>query len=798
MLPLLLLFAVAAVLLGIHSHSEGLPVYWNRALLRDVLPWLAGLLVVGAVLHWRLPQQAHALLPLCILLYLAGGLGSAALLATLLFLLACWSLGRAALLLALPDTVPDNLSLSLLVGMALQLALAGALLHFPVNHAWLHLLLHGLSCLVLLRASQRHELRQRVSRWLSPANSLRQVPFVWYAPLVILSGAVARYALFPSIGGDDNALHLRLWTELSWLRYYSFDVKAQVWAVAPFALDLLHALPSLVAGADARGSLNLALYLLLLRQLWCILAAWELRPADSLLLLALFASTPLLGNLLITLQTELFMAVLAATGVRLLLETGPACYRAQAVALLAIAALAAATKLPGAVLGLLLLLPLTWRLWPWRDLLDRDRSTRSGTLYLPGCALLLAAFAWLALHSYLVAWVRTGNPLFPLYNGIFLSPWNDPVNFSDGRWIHGFSLDSFVNAFFATSAHYEARDFTAGFQYLVLLPPGLVLLLRQWPAARALPLLTPLLGFGLVMFATTQYWRYLFPVMPLATLAMGALLTPLLSRTQQTAVRLAIGSCIMLNLWFYPGISYLLALPPGASYTEAGRAQAIIGYLPEQALNTWVNQHAGPGTRVLYQPERPLGATLYGDPWYPMWYAPARRDMAAGIDSPAALAATLQAEDIGFVIWNMGFNSPPPPGSTAILHRHLAHQGLPLTEYNQTVLYALPPTPPVYEVLLRTGDLPLAPAQHLAPLAVSGGRALRISGRLACAQAGQVVVLTLVTAPATTALERRLTCRMAPVDYLEAFALPAGTQTVELSLQGPAGSTLEQPLLELH
>src|SRR5690606_38852760 len=124
-----------------------------------------------------------------------------------------------------------------------------------------------------------------------------QVPFAWYALLVILLGATARYALFPSIGGDDNALHLRLWTELAWRHYYSFDFKAQVWSVAPFALDLLHAVPSLVAGADARGSLNLALYLLLLRQLWCILAGWGLRPADSLLLLTLFVSTPLTGNL---------------------------------------------------------------------------------------------------------------------------------------------------------------------------------------------------------------------------------------------------------------------------------------------------------------------------------------------------------------------------------------------------------------------------------------------------------------------------------------------------------------------
>src|SRR5690606_20282233 len=98
-----------------------------------------------------------------------------------------------------------------------------------------------------------------------------------------------------------------------------FDVHNQIWSVAPFAVDLLHAGLSLLAGADARSAMNLGLALLLLLLMARIMQHWLLPARVQWLLMVLMASTPMLGNLLLSLQTELLLAVVALAGLRLVL-----------------------------------------------------------------------------------------------------------------------------------------------------------------------------------------------------------------------------------------------------------------------------------------------------------------------------------------------------------------------------------------------------------------------------------------------------------------------------------------------
>ena len=91
------------------------------------------------------------------------------------------------------------------------------------------------------------------------------------------------------------------------LHRFNFHLDINVWALAPFTTDLLHAVVSLVAGGDALKALNLALLALLARQIWSIAARFGLTDRDRLLVVTLFASTPMLGFRLGTLQTELLL-----------------------------------------------------------------------------------------------------------------------------------------------------------------------------------------------------------------------------------------------------------------------------------------------------------------------------------------------------------------------------------------------------------------------------------------------------------------------------------------------------------
>ena len=790
------LLVLSCILLWYRSSAGTwlLPSYWSPALLLDLQWWFAGALLAAVLLYLLRPRQARVLLLCAALLYLVQGIGWVVSVVTLLFFVAAWCLGRGLLLVVFPQASIAGFTLPLLPGLVLQLGIFGTLLHVPLNFPVLHLLLLLLPLVLLWRPAQRQELLQPLlACGDSSRNLLDRIPYVPCVLLLSLLAAVARYVLFPSVSGDDNAVHLRLWTELSWLHEYSFNVQEQIWSVAPFAVDLLHAVISLAATGDARGALNLVLYLLLLRQLWCVAGYWQLAPTSRLLLLALFASTPLLANLLLTLQTELFMALLASSGLRLLL----ACrswYSAESLALAATAALACASKLPGAVLGLLLLLPALWLLWP----LHLNDAARHGRRSIGVAAAFLLACAAVALHSYGVAWGVTGNPLFPLYNGIFQSPWNDPVNFSDGRWQPGFSLTSYWNVFFATSQHYESQDFVAGFQYLFLLPLGFVLLLRRLPGRHTWALGLPLFGFGLVMFANTQYWRYLFPVMPLATLAMAPLLmTPGQLPWQRGVATAAMLCCLSLNLWFLPGISYLMALPPGQVYTEAGRAAATLRYLPEKAFSAQLSSSA-PGSTVLYQTERPFGAVLRGEPWYPMWYAPRRRDLATSIRSSAQLQQALQAEGITHVIWNFERLGATNSG-TDLLREFLSLHGLPLRESAGVVLFALADAEPVYGAIWQGNEMLDTTPRLLHEAAAAGHTALRASGRFTCSDLAATIVLNLAWSDGTHTW-RFLPCSAATLQYREALAVPPGAEKAGLTLfiQGSGTVTAENLTLELH
>src|SRR5690606_29975779 len=129
--------------------------------------------------------------------------------------------------------------------------------------------------------------------------------------------------------------------------------------------------------------------------------------------LALFVSTPMLSSLLLGLQTDLFMAVLVTLGSYIALQKNSGWV--SMLSSLLVAALCAATKLPAALLGVALLLMLACRDWR-RVSLEPINGVQAVKLL--G---VVAVATFVALHAYVNAFVVTGNPVFPLYNGIFKS-----------------------------------------------------------------------------------------------------------------------------------------------------------------------------------------------------------------------------------------------------------------------------------------------------------------------------------------------------------------------------------------
>ncbi|HEY9825709.1 MAG TPA: hypothetical protein V6D19_09690 [Stenomitos sp.] len=654
----------------------------------DALAWICTVTLVSAILGLTSSRMAQSYLLFFVLGSLVLGVGLYESASVLLWLASSWSLGVLLLgrLHANQRLASISATEALLIGAAIWLAIWGGMLHFAVNYQSLHIILCLFPCLLL--ANRYSVIRNEVLTGVGAVQDwVRLIPFWAWVMGIAVIGWVLRWASFPSMGFDDHALHLRVWTELLTQHRYSFDVSTQVWSVAPITVDALHAGLSLMAGSDARSAMNLGLAILLLLLMAGIFRTWRLPPRTQWLLMVLMVSTPMLGWLLLSLQTELMLAVIALAGMRLVIDAHGGWRGQHVLGVLSCAALCASIKLPGAVLGITILCALAVRWWS-----QRKATPISGQMLRWPALLLLIPLSFLALHSYALAWKLTGNPVFPLYNAIFLSPYFDPINFSNPAYIHDFSFSNYVRVFFHTSEFNESGDYTAGWQYLIMLPIAILALLRSGAPSGLRIILIPLFGFGLVTFSSIQYWRYLFPVMPLAVVIIGSLFIQQKTAIRTTAFMLVL-ACIAANLFFFNRVSWIMNSPAGMAFTRDGKETLTSLYAPASLLTERVNKLA-PGSRVLYTSRTPYGATLNGVPLYTNWYQPFRDKAYSSVKDFDGLRNFLSKAKADFAILEMSANSNL---RDTLLREYMSKYGYVEGQSNNYLLYRISDTPIQYQ-----------------------------------------------------------------------------------------------------
>ncbi|MEN4917354.1 hypothetical protein ABE485_01695 [Achromobacter spanius] len=650
---------------------------WSSPVQYDGAIWAAGVVATGILLSILKRQHAKSLTLVVVLGWLGLGVGLGNLAVVSIWAVSGWTLGGLLLdrIHKDPGYALRHPLESIVLGVAIWIGLWSLMLHYRINYRGIYWGLCVIALIPLFRYSAdqyRHAIGARIQ---IAGGWIKSVPAWAWLPGLAAIGWVLRWSSFPSVMFDDHATRLRLWTSFATLHKAELDPLNQIWSLAPFASDLVHAALSLMAGADIRGAWNLGLALSLLVLIADVLHLARVRPLIQWLLLVLMASTPMLGVLLLSLQTELALAVIAMVAMALICSAGEG--RATHIwGILACAALCAAVKLPAAALGVLCIMTLILRTGV-RELVPR----REGALWAL-LALLILSFA--ALHNYAFAWRITGNPVFPLYNAIFRSPLFSPENFIDTTWTKGFSFHSYVNAFFNTSEYFESTNYVAGWQYLFILPFALVALAFRGSSPLLRLALIPMLGFGIIMFSAIQYWRYLFPVMPLAIVVMAGLFMGR-HRALRLLFVLFVLICVALNLYAFRGIVWLMQGSAQAAYTDAGRDRLVTTYAPAAKLNDKINATA-PGSRVLYPFETPYGATLHGTPLYVNWYTPGRAAQYQAIKSSQDVAAFLAKEKVDFVITNQA-NTEADATPAAILREYLANQGRAVAQVGPLTLY---------------------------------------------------------------------------------------------------------------
>lgn len=581
---------VGVFVAGFAWHGMWKVLPWERLALSLVLAGLS--LAVAWPLHrfarWRWATALAVPWVLALVLF-AGPL---AVVAALALTAAAVVLG----LLWLPSTAPARLALAATAGLALIAGLGGWLLTLPVHFAgvWWGLVLG-------LLAWRRRALLAVVSASIDGWRAAVDPSPRWAALAITLLGLASTACWLPTMQVDDLAYHLGLPTHLLMYGEYRPDPSHQVWSYAPWAGDALQGFAAVMAGADARGGVNAMWLLLAAAAVWSACTSLGARASERWAAVALFASMPPLVWMAAGMQTELpataVLAALVALIVLPLRDTDATVGRGvrSGVVLPGALLFAALFAIKGAhvVSALPLVAYAGWRhraALPWRHL-----PLALGLVLLVGGS------------SYVQSWWHTGNPVLPLFNAVFQSPYF-PIdgNYRDDRWFAGFGPTLPWQIVFDTDRYVEAWNGGLGFSLVLLAGAGMTALLRRETRGLALALL--LAAFAPLI--PMQYARYAYP---------GLLLLVLVQVPHGQALfgsrlfGIAVLAACTVNLAFQANASWLHHSAALKRVIKSGgdAAKVYPYYVPERVLLSQIPA-GDPGLVLATNPSRAYIAELGG------------------------------------------------------------------------------------------------------------------------------------------------------------------------------------------
>lgn len=336
---------------------------------------------------------------------------------------------------------------------------------------------------------------------------------VWWWGLVglMLIGLVG--AVAPEVRHDALGMHLPIAREFA-AQQAIVEMRQQIQSYFPLNAQVLYSAGMLLVPGGAVPKLMHYAAGVHVSLLAYSLGARISTPWVGLASAAIFASTPLVYWTGGTAYTDLWSVLFSTAAL-----AGLACFasrpshkRAFTTGLLA--GTAVGFKLVSMVVALPVaaaLLLIGGRSFPrWRA-----RLSMFGAFALGG---FLAGSFW-----YGRAWVLTGNPVFPMLNAVFKSPYWPVENTRLNMHLFGMgtSVWDLVRLPWNLSLHANrfVEDGNIGLVYLALLPFAMWAILRRLVAPWAWGVL---LAGGLLWFFNAQYLRYLLPLFPLAAIVGSA------------------------------------------------------------------------------------------------------------------------------------------------------------------------------------------------------------------------------------------------------------------------------------
>ncbi len=565
--------------------------------------------VAGGFLLWA-PRWLGVAAGGFFVIYTVWWSGPGALLAVVYFLGACFLTGRFFFRRA------DGLT-AVLVGLAAWMFLVWVALHFRVNTRLVYVIAMGVPYVWAGFALRKPTWGSAADQGVRPTS---------LALLLFVLGAHWLVALKPEVSADGVSMHLALPMAVAHDREWTFDAERYSWALMPAGGDCVFTAAYLLGGEAAARLLNFALLALMAAMVVQVSRQWlGLSAGRAFLVGALFASTPLVQLVTGSLFVEnVWAAMILGASLALVRED----LRTAGVlfgAALAVKLIAAVFVAPAAVIAV------------WIAVRRKDFRP------LLSAALLLAV---LAAPPYLYAFIKSGNPVFPFANTIFRSPHFDAsAPFIDPRFLTPLSWRTAYDATFSSGMFFEGQGGGGGFQYFLLLIPAALLARR-----REVWLLLAIAGTAtLLVFAFLHNLRYLYPALPLFSIALGGLLM------EGPFVFIAVG-LTALNVWFLPASGWYQN--DFALFRRADVPRTIEISAPERNLVADLNRDA-PGQPVAFFASDAiagLNARAYANTWHTYEYS----RLLSGASSGAEVAAILRERGIRYLVAPVSLNTGVP------------------------------------------------------------------------------------------------------------------------------------------
>jgi hypothetical protein len=499
----------------------------------------------------------------------AFAIGPLALLAVAFYLISSCAVG-SRLLGRTHDDSPESQVFAILLGAAVWICVMTLAARIPVNYPAIWSALLAVPVLLDWRGAWR-----RLSRWwqLLRGAELRGYPErIAFAAVVFVLLAHWFVALKPETSADGLAMHLAIPMNIAANHAMTYQPSRLLWAVMPMGADFSYAIVYLLGGEYAAHLLDYSLLLLLEAVLYFAIRRW-LRRAASFWLLALFASTPLVQLVTGSLFVENILAAMVAGMAAALWRfagTGEKRFFYLAAAL---GGTSMAIKF-GALAFVALAVPFLG--------LEAARHWKSiGPRPAAACLLAGALLLGTAAPPYFIAYLKTGNPLFPFLSDRIPSPLIPrDVGIADERFKRPLTWNTPYDLTFRTNLTYEGQNGSFGFQYLVFAPLAVAALLvarrRRDVASAAIVSL----GAAAIIMRTQPNARYLYAALPLLSVPFAALLAWAAgARWLYRGLLAFVVICFAMNMRFMPSASYYhrdfcLRLPFSRAERDRYRASA--------------------------------------------------------------------------------------------------------------------------------------------------------------------------------------------------------------------------------